>query len=197
MTPLALLSAARGFAAAALSFLGTWPGALLIGAFVGGWFWGGHVESAWRAKEAASRAAVAEQVAQWESAAKEIAQAATNREAERAAAAKAQAVFTAQHVEGESHAKSSGRSALFLDPDYAGLVLAFDAAARGAQTPDAAAKLRAARPVARSDRCAAVKIFALRNREAASEANRRLANDAAFYEDVRRGMGAEDGAANE
>lgn len=171
---------------ALLSFLGTRVGNILVALIVGGWFWGSHVESAWKDREAAAQAAADAKAAEWEAAAKEIAQAATDREEEHNAQAARQSAFTSSHIERESsNAKAGGRSGLFLDSDFAGLVLALDAAGKP-NAPGAAAKFRQARSIARSDNCAAVKIFALRNREAATEANRRLLADWAFYADVMR-----------
>jgi hypothetical protein len=50
------------------------------------------------------------------------------------------------------------------------------------------------KPIALPDatRGKSLRVFALENRAAASLANRRLENDAAFYEDVRREFGAKE-----
>ncbi|MGJ0622123.1 MAG: hypothetical protein ACR65Z_15625 [Methylocystis sp.] len=81
---------------------------------------------------------------------------------------------------------------LFLDRDYIAVVRAFDATGnRDADPAGAARKFRKAGAIARSDGCAALKVFCLRNRAAATTCNRRQVEAGRFYDDVRRNYSAE------
>lgn len=180
-------------------FAKTWVGGFVI-AFCIAWVLSGHrAHVACDAREAAAKAqaeaAVREKMIEWKTASENIARDATKRDEKDAVSSKAQGTFIAGLIrKGNGRVPSTKNlstdfsgSYVFLDPDYVGIVRAFDAAAsRNADSASGPGKLRKAGSIAQSDRCAAVKIFALRNRAAASEANRRLVNDADFYRDVRR-----------
>jgi hypothetical protein len=199
----AILSSLKEFASGALEFARTWVGGVVI-AFAIAW-----LSSGWRhdaacaarekAARAAAEAAVQTQLVEWKTAAEDIARDATARVEEDARAAQAQAIFIT-HLTGKdsSHVPSANNLAadfvdrpLFLDRDYIAVVRAFDAARdRGADPARSAQELRKAGRLARTDRCAALKVWGLRNRAAASEANSRLVSDWRFYDDVRRKFSA-------
>jgi len=176
----------------------------IIIAFAVAWFWSGSREAErWRAREAAqiaeAQAAAAAQVAEWKTAAERIAQHANDLATQHARELRAQEDYLSNvithkersRVPSPKNLSADADGPVFLDPDYVELVRGFDAAGGpGADAPAAAGKLRQARRVAGPDRCAAVKIFALRNRGAASEANRRLVADWEFYNSVRAAFSA-------
>lgn len=202
----AILSGLKAFLSLALEFAKTWIGGVVI-AFAIAWLWSGwRHDAACDAREAAARAAAeaaAEaKIAEWETAAKDIAQAATERLEEDARAASSQGQFITALPQTEDSRVPSAKNLsadfsnrpLFLERDYVGVVRAFDAAANpGADAARSAGEFRKAGAVTRSDRCAALKIWGLRNRAVASEANRRLIGDWRFYADVRRKFSAPKG----
>jgi hypothetical protein len=196
----ALLVRVKVVASKLFEFAETWIGGFII-AFVVAWLWSGwRHDAACSAREAAARAAaeaaVQAQINEWKTAAEDVARDATLRVEEDVAAAKAQGDFIAKltgkdrpHVPNgkDDLATDFSDRPLFLDPDYIAVVRAFDAAGdRGADLAGSAQELRKAGAVAKSDRCAALKVWGLRNRAVASEANRRLIRDGRFYNDVLR-----------
>lgn len=147
--------------------------------------------------EAARKAAVDAKVSEWETAAKDVARDATARVEEDAKAAQASDHFISNLTGKDgAHAPDAmstdfGDRPLFLDRDYIAVVRALDAAGnRGADPARSAQGLRKAGALAKSDRCAAVKVFALLNRAAAIKANRRIVSGGRFYEDVLRNFSA-------
>ena len=172
--------------------------ALVCAIFDGGYSHRAAIDrAAWARAEAARRAAVDAKVSEWETAAKDVARDATARIEEDARAAQASDHFisnlTGRDAAHEPDAMSTnfGARPLFLDPDYIAVVRAFDAAGdRGSDPTRSAKELRQAGALAKSDRCAALKVWGLRNRAVASEANRRLVSDGLFYNDVLRKFSA-------
>ncbi|PPD10319.1 MAG: hypothetical protein CTY36_00030 [Methylocystis sp.] len=199
----AIFSSLKEFASNALEFARTWVGGVVI-AFAIAWLWSGwRHDAACAAREktarAAAEAAVQAQIIEWKAAAEDIARDATARVEEDARAARAQTAFIS-HLTGKDSPHAPGAKdlaadfvdrPLFLDRDYIAVVRAFDAAGdRGADPARSAQELRQAGALARTDRCAALKIWGLRNRAAATKANRRLVSDGRFYDDVRRKFSA-------
>lgn len=174
-------------------------GALVLAIFDGGYSHRAAIDrKAWAQAEATRKAAVDAKVSEWETAAKDVARDATARVEEDARAAQASDHFisnlTGRDAAHEPDAMSTdfGARPLFLDRDYIAIVRALDAAGnRGADPARSAKELRQAGALAKSDRCAALKVWGLRNRAVASEANRRLVSDGLFYNDVLRKFSAE------
>ncbi|PPD10018.1 MAG: hypothetical protein CTY36_01715 [Methylocystis sp.] len=201
----AILAKAKVVATKMFEFAETWLGGVII-AFAVAWLWSGwRHDAACSAREAAARAAaeaaVQAQVNEWKTAAEDVARDATARVEEDARAAQAQSRFIANMTPGKDSphvpnakddlATDFSDRPLFLDPDYIAVVRAFDAAADRLSDPTRSAKeLRQAGALAKSDRCAALKVWGLRNRAVASEANRRLVSDGRFYNDVLRKFSA-------
>lgn len=200
----AILAGAKTLAEKFFSFAETWVGGALI-AFAVAWLWSGwRHDAACSAREAAAReaakAAVQAQISEWKTSAEDVARDATARVEEDARAAQAQKDFISSlpgkdrpHVPNakDDLATDFSDRPLFLDPDYIAVVRAFDAAGdRGSDPTRSAQELRKAGALAKSDRCAALKVWGLRNRAVASEANRRLVSDGRFYSDVLRKFSA-------
>jgi hypothetical protein len=182
-------------------------GAAIV-AFAIAWLWSGwRHDSACAAREEAARkaaeAAAQAQIVEWEGAAKDIARDATARLEEDDRAATAQTIFISNLTGKElphvprakdfrtDFANGAADRPLFLDRDYVELVRAFDAAPNSdAGAARSAEKFRNAGALTGSDRCSALKLWGLRNRAVASEANRRLVRDRRFYDDVRRKFSA-------
>jgi hypothetical protein len=203
MAMTAFVSGLKEGASGAVEFAKTWVGGVVI-AFAVAWLWSGwRHDAACAAREKAARAAadaaVEAQLIEWKTAAQDIARDATARVEEDARAARSQTVFISNLTGKDSpHAPGAKDLAadfvdrpLFLDRDYIAVVRAFDAAgSRGADPARSAQELRQAGALARTDRCAALKVWGLRNRAAATKANRRLVSDGRFYDDVRRKLSA-------
>jgi hypothetical protein len=194
----AFLAGAKTVAGKLFSFAETWIGGFII-AFAVAWLWSGwRHDAACDAREAAAEAAKQAQINAWKTAAEDIAEDATARVEEDAKAARAQSLFISDLTKDIPHA-SNGKvdltadfsdRPLFLDPDYVAVVRAFDAAGHGSDPSGSAKELRKTGAIAKSDRCAALKVWGLRNRAVASEANRRLVSDGLFYNDVLRKFSA-------
>ncbi|QGM93793.1 hypothetical protein F7D13_07015 [Methylocystis rosea] len=200
MPIVAILAGAKTLAEKFFSFAETWVGGALI-AFAVAWLWSGwRHDAACSAREAAAKAAAQAQINQWKTAAEDVARDATARVEEDVRAAQAQKDFISSlPTKDRPHAPSAkddlatdfSDRPLFLDPDYIAVVRAFDAAGdRGSDPTRSAKELRQAGALAKSDRCAALKVWGLRNRAVASEANRRLVSDGLFYNDVLRKFSA-------
>jgi hypothetical protein len=189
---------------AAWSFASSRIGQLLI-AFGVAWIWSGHrAHVACEQERAAFRASLehAHQVelAREANAARDITTAATRRIEDDAAPLNRQTseieklrnmeIFSVQPINIVApHVAPDPR---FLDPDFIGVVREFDAAGdRTAETPKRTAAVRRAGRAARPE-CKAVKLFALKNRAAAHEANRRLRRDKKWQEDVWREFSAKE-----
>lgn len=197
----AILAKAKVVATKMFEFAETWLGGVII-AFAVAWLWSGwRHDAACGAREAAAKAAVQAQVIEWKTAAEDVARDATARVEEDARTAQAQSRFIARLTPGKDSphvpnakddlATDFSDRPLFLDPDYIAVVRAFDSAGdRGADPTRSAQELRKAGAIAKSDRCAALKVWGLRNRAVASEANRRLVSDGRFYNDVLRKFSA-------
>lgn len=201
MSIVAILAKAKVVATKMFEFAETWLGGVII-AFAVAWLWSGwRHDAACNAREAAAKAAAQAQINQWKTAAEDVARDATARVEEDARAAQAQSEFIANLTPGKDspHVRNAkddlatdfSNRPLFLDPDYIAVVRAFDAAGdRGSDPTRSAKELRQAGALAKSDRCAALKVWGLRNRAVASEANRRLVSDGRFYNDVLRKFSA-------
>lgn len=199
----AFLAGLKEFASGAVEFARTWVGGVVI-AFAVAWFWSGlRHDAACAAREAAERAAaeaaVQAQISEWKTAAEDIARDATARVEEDARETQAQGIFISNltgrkipHVPSDKDiAADFGDRPLFLDRDYIAIVRAFDASGNRGSDPSRSTKeLRKAGAIARSDRCAALKVWGLRNRAVAQEANRRIVSGGRFYDDVLRKFSA-------
>lgn len=192
-----ILMLGRRFFAFLFEFAKKWIGGFVI-AFAIAWLWSGHRHDAACEARIAAEHAEAERVAaakraEWDAASTNIKTAAAARAKEDARGAERQAGFI-QNFTGkeEPHvptAKDFSTDAphrpLFLDRNYIAVVRAFDAAGnRDADPAGGAREFRKAGAIARSEGCAALKVFCLRNRAAASECNRRQVEGGRFYEDV-------------
>lgn len=170
--------------------------AVAILAFGAGHHW---AASSHAAREAELRLAQEMELAREQEAAREIAAAATDRaEADAAAAKRQQAVisnlvaresFNVRPIAILSPTGVASPDPLFLDPDFRGVVHQFDAAALEAGSPRDAGASQKSGYASRPGQCAALKIFALRNRDAAAQANRKVEGWNKFYESVRREFG--------
>lgn len=201
MPIVAILAKAKVVATKMFEFAETWLGGVII-AFAVAWLWSGwRHDAACNAREAAAKAAAQAQINQWKTAAEDVASDATARVEEDARAAQAQSRFIANLTPGKDRphvpnakddlATDFSDRPLFLDPDYIAVVRAFDAAAdRGSDPARSAQELRKAGAITRSEGCATLKVFCLRNRAAATTCNRRLVSDGLFYNDVLRKFSA-------
>lgn len=197
----AILVGAKTVAEKFFGIAETWLGGVLI-AFAVAWLWSGwRHDAACGAREAAAKAAAQAQINEWKTAAEDVASDATARVEEDARAAQAQSRFIANLTPGKDSphvpnakddlATDFSDRPLFLDPGYIAVVRAFDAAAdRGSDPARSAQELRKAGAITRSEGCATLKVFCLRNRAAATTCNRRLVSDGLFYNDVLRKFSA-------
>lgn len=198
------LTFARGFFVRFFEFVKTWIGGFML-AFVIAWLWSGHrhdvaCEARIAAEHAEAERVAAAKRAEWGAASTNIKTAAAARAKEDARGAERQAGFI-QNLTGkeEPHVPTAkdfstdaSRRPLFLDRDYIAVVRAFDAAGnRNADPAGAAREFRKAGAITRSEGCAALKVFCLRNRAAATTCNRRQIEAGRFYDDVRRNYSAE------
>ncbi len=199
-----ILMLTRGFFARLFEFAKTWIGGFVL-AFAIAWFWSGHrhdvaCDARIAAEHAEAERAAAAKRAEWDAASTNIKTAAAARTKEDARGAERQAGFI-QNLTGkeEPHVPTAkdfstddSHRPLFLDRNYIAIVRAFDAAGnRDADPAGAAREFRKAGAIARSDGCAALKVFCLRNRAAATICNRRQIEAGRFYKDVLRNYSAE------
>lgn len=184
-------------------FAKTWIGGFVL-AFAIAWLWSGHRHDAAcdariAAEHAEAEREAAAKRAEWDAASTNIKTAAAVRAKEDARGAERQAGFI-QNLTGkeERHVPTdkdfsadASHRPLFLDRDYIAVVRAFDAAGnRDADPAGAAREFRKASAIARSKGCAALKVFCLRNRAAATTCNRRQIEAGRFYDDVLRNFSA-------